>query len=288
VSLGRPPVGQARLLMVRTRAKYHYGVRSVRLRKAEIKRQRLLKEMKTIKGDNKSRTLPDQVGEARGEEEIIEGFRKVYKDLYNSLDDSEILRKFMDEVETKANSEESKEEASKITGEAVKAAVRRLRAGKGDITGSYTFKCWATSVKLSWECVPRSCHRWLVDSLLCCGLSSSRQHHLAMYAGFFRRLHTSSVPEVRQMAHYCLSDMRTNTARNITRICRELNLTVSTVTPEAVRRAWQPRTCLPDDQWKVGVLWTLLEEWLDLKAAGEEEEEQGRTLSHYIHIICEM
>jgi hypothetical protein len=99
VSLGRPPVGQARMLMVRTRAKYHYGVRSVRLREAEIKKQRLLeasssgnmnllKEMKTIKGDKKSRTLPDQVGEARGEEEIVEEFRKVYKDLYNSLDDS--------------------------------------------------------------------------------------------------------------------------------------------------------------------------------------------------------
>ena len=56
------------------------------------------------------------------------------------------------------------------------------------------FKCWDTAVKLSWDCVPRSCHRWLVDSLLAGGLPSSRQNHLAMYAGFYRRLQTSAVP----------------------------------------------------------------------------------------------
>lgn len=92
------------------------------------------------------------------------------------------------------------------------------------------FKCWDPAVKLSWECVPRSCHRWLVDSLLCCGLPSSRQHHMAMYAGFYRRLHTSSVSEVREMAYYCLGDMRSNTTRNISRICDELGLEVSSDT----------------------------------------------------------
>jgi hypothetical protein len=150
------------------------------------------------------------------------------------------------------------------------------------------FKCWDTAVKLSWECVPRSCHRWLVDQVLSCGLSSTRQHHLAMYTGFFQRLHTSSVVEVRQMAYYCMSDMRTTTARNITRICKELDLSVNTVTPQLVKEAWKLRRCLPDDEWKVGVLQDMLGEWMELRAAGEEEKEQGRTLSHYIHIICEM
>ena len=150
------------------------------------------------------------------------------------------------------------------------------------------FKCWDTAVKLSWDCVPRSCHRWLVDGLLSCGLPSARQHHMAMYAGFYRRLQTSSVPEVREMAYYCLSDRRTNTAKNILRICDELSLDVATVTPEAVRQAWQPRTCLPDDDWKVGALGDMLEEWLELKAAGEEEETYGSNLSHYISVLCEM
>jgi hypothetical protein len=150
------------------------------------------------------------------------------------------------------------------------------------------FKCWDTAVKLSWDCVPRSCHRWLVDSLLSSGLPSSRQHHLAMYAGFYRRLHTSSVPEVREMAYYCLADMRSNTARNICRICDELDLQVATVTPEAVRLAWQPRAGLPDDLWKVDSLRDMLEQWLELKSSGVEEEEHGRLLSQYIHTLCEM
>jgi hypothetical protein len=150
------------------------------------------------------------------------------------------------------------------------------------------FKCWDTAVKLCWDCVPRSCHRWLVDSLLAGGQPSSRQNHMAMYVGFYRRLHTSSVAEVREMVFYCGADMRSNTARNISRICAELKLTVATVTPEAVRLAWQPRAGLPDDLWKVESLRDMLEQWLELKSSGVEEEEHGRLLSHYIHTLCEM
>ena len=683
VSLGRPPVGQARMVMVRTRSKYHYAIRAVKAREEEIKRQRLLDasrkgnmdllaEMKKIKGNKKkSNQLPDQVGEARGGTAIVEEFKKVYEELYNSLDDSEVLKQMKEEIESKTKSEDSESEVKKMTGEAVKEAAKRLKSGKGDVTGSYTsdsikncpdvffdmvasifrswlthgtvtlsmlscaflplfkgglkdpsntdswravagssvilklldytilnvwgdllendtlafgyktntsttecswlvmevadyyrrhgspafactldaskgfdrcswkvifrrlldrqlpaitvrvlmfvymqqtawvvwgparhcsspfqltngtrqgsvispviwcvycqelldklrslgvgchlpggtfgpspshpaggilcgntfvgvtiyaddilllaptrgalqimvkeaerfaashniifstdpspskskskclwlcgksgqvsypaniilngnalpwvetathlghelhqmcnmdydckvkramyidktttlretfsyarpeqkleaitvyagglygfalwdlfspkaesaFKCWDTAVKLSWECVPRSCHRWLVDSLLSCGLPSSRQHHLAMYVGFYRRLQASSVPEVREMAYYCLGDMRSTTAKNITRICDELGLQVATATPEAVRLAWQPRTGLPDDEWKVEALGAMLDEWLDLRAAGEEEEEQGRNLSHYISVLCEM
>ena len=75
------------------------------------------------------------------------------------------------------------------------------------------FKCWDTADQLSSDYVPRSCHRWLVESLLSGGLPSSRQRHLDMYAGFYHRLHTSSVPEVREMAYYCLADMRLSSLR---------------------------------------------------------------------------
>ena len=75
--------------LVRTRAKYHYAIRAVRAREREIKKQRLMEasrmgnidllaEMKKVKGDKKnSSTLPDQVGDARGEEAIVEEFRRV-------------------------------------------------------------------------------------------------------------------------------------------------------------------------------------------------------------------
>ena len=82
--------------------------------------------------------MPDQVGDARGEKEIVEEFREVYEDLHNSLDDSEILKHIKDEIKTKSNSEDSNCEVGKITAEVVNSASKRLRAGKGDVTGSYT------------------------------------------------------------------------------------------------------------------------------------------------------
>ena len=685
VSLGRPPVGQARQVMVSTRAKYHYAIRSVKAREAELKRQRLLEasqeskkdllaEMKKIRGDKKrSGALPDQVGQARGGEQIVEEFRKVYKDLYNSLDDTELLGQLKAEMEQKVGQEESEEEIARMTGEAVKAAAGRLRPGKGDVTGSYTsdaikncpdiffehtagvfrswlthgtvtlsmlscaflplfkgglkdpgstdswravagssvilklldytilnlwgdlllndnlafgyrsgtsttecswlvmevadyyrrhgsppfactldaskgfdrcswkvifrrlldrklpavavrvllcvytqqtawvvwggpgqarhcsapftltngtrqgsvispviwcvycqelldelralgigchlpggrfgprpgypaggilcgntfagvtiyaddimllaptssalqrmvkvaedfaashnirfstdpspakskskciwfcgkagqvdypppivlnglplpwvetathlghelhqkctmeydakckrgafiekttniretfsfarpeeqmaaistyasslygfalwdlygeraqsaFKCWGTAAKLCWG-APRSTHRWLVDHLLSCGLPSARKQHMAMYAGFYRRLHTSAVPEVRQMAYHCLTDLRTNTARNIHRICEELELEVASVTPAAVKAAYPTLPLLPDDEWKLEVLEQALLEWRDLEAGKQEKGERGQELSTYITILCEM
>ena len=50
----------------------------------------------------------------------------------------------------------------------------------------------------------------------------------------------------------------------------------------------QPRAGLPDDLWKVDSLRAMLEEWLELKSSGVEEEEHGRLLSHYILTLCEM
>ena len=109
-----------------------------------------------------------------------------------------------------------------------------------------------------------------------------------MCVGFFRRLHTSSVPEVRQLVQYCMSDMRTTTARNITRICKELSLDVNTATPWEVRKAWQLRPMLPDDEWKLETLGNMVEEWLDIKGAGQGVEEWREVLFEYIHVLCVM
>ena len=40
-------------------------------------------------------------------------------------------------------------------------------------------------------------------------------------------------------ANYCLTDMRTVTSKNITRICAELGLEVATVSPMAVKLAYK-------------------------------------------------
>ena len=39
----------------------------------------------------KTGALPDQGGEAKGEEEVVEEFKRVYEKLYNSLDDNKLL-----------------------------------------------------------------------------------------------------------------------------------------------------------------------------------------------------
>ena len=108
-----------------------------------------------------------------------------------------------------------------------------------------------------------------------------------MYAGFYCQLHTSAVTKVQEMAYKCLSNIWSNTARNIFRICDELSLKVITVTLEAVRLAWQSRASLPDDLWKIKTLRALLDEWLEEKANEAEEEEHGITVFNFINMICE-
>ena len=71
------------------------------------------------------------------------------------------------------------------------------------------------------------------------------------------------------MVYHCLTDLRTNTARNIHRICEELELEVASVTPAAVKAAYQTLPLLPDDEWKLEVLEPALLEWRDLEAVGQ-------------------
>jgi hypothetical protein len=148
------------------------------------------------------------------------------------------------------------------------------------------FRCHRTAIKLSWD-VPRTTHRWIVSNLLNCGLASAREQHMAMYAGFFGRLRTSVVREVRMMATFCLSDMRTTTAKNIFRICDEFKLTIHSISPQSVKEAYQPHTVLPDDQWKLEVLREMLEERQKLREDGRDREGE-ETLNFYISVLCEL
>ena len=61
---------------------------------------------------------------------------------------------------------------------------------------------------------------------------------MVMYVGFFKRLETTVVKEVRMMTAYCMTDMRTNTAKNILRICDEFGLSLDTISPPRVKEAY--------------------------------------------------
>ena len=89
VSAGRPNRGGLHVLMSSSRNQYHYAVRRTK-RKAKLSKaiklfeasmcgdMDLLREMKTIRSGGKGTTkLPENVGGAHGEKEIVEQFREV-------------------------------------------------------------------------------------------------------------------------------------------------------------------------------------------------------------------
>ena len=150
-SADSPKQGELFQVMKRTRNAYHYAVRKVKKKADLIRAQKLLEasetsstalllEMKKIKGSKKDKSdLPDSVGGANGEINIVEKFCEVYEDLYNSAGSDEALdrikRQLRDLID---NSEGGEDEVIKITGSVVKEAACKLDPGKGDITEGYT------------------------------------------------------------------------------------------------------------------------------------------------------
>ena len=94
--------------------------------------------MKKVKGDKKDRPdLPETVGDVTGEELVVDKFRQVYEQLYNSWDTSGEMLELKKEVFEKIHKEEA-EEARKITGARVKEATSSMKLGKSDVSESYT------------------------------------------------------------------------------------------------------------------------------------------------------
>ena len=98
----------------------------------------LLREMKVIKqGGGGPPELPDTVGGANGEQEIVEKFRLVYSGLYNSAGTEEEMRALHDKID-KLISHDSLSEVAKITGMVVKTAVCSMKPRKSDVSNCYT------------------------------------------------------------------------------------------------------------------------------------------------------
>ena len=109
-SADRPTEGVLKNIMTRTRNQYHYAIRRIKkmfnslrakrlLEASEVDSCQFLKEMKKIKGSKKEEfDLPDVVGNASGELQIVEEFKKVYSALYNSSDTSEGVAMIKDKL----------------------------------------------------------------------------------------------------------------------------------------------------------------------------------------------
>ena len=146
---GRPDRGEVRNIMVKTRNQYHYAVRKVKKLAGNIRAQKLLEasetgsvqlleEMKKVKGCKKDRPdLPETVGDVTGEDLVVDKFRQVYEQLYNSWDTSGEMSELKREIFGKINMDGA-QEARKITGTIVKEAAGSMKPGKSDVSESYT------------------------------------------------------------------------------------------------------------------------------------------------------
>ena len=170
--------------MAKTRNRYHYAVRKCK-KMADLTRARklleasqegpinLLKEMKKTKGSKKEKEmLPATVGGATGKEAISEVFREEYKNLYNSHHDQEEMEILTKEMEGEVK-EDAVLEVARITAEAVQSAMRKVKPGKGDVTGSYTSDAIRNCPPLFFKKMAEMFRSWLyhgtvTPSLLSC------------------------------------------------------------------------------------------------------------------------
>ena len=114
--------------MARTRNKYHYAVRKVKkeadhiraahlLESAQKGEVHLLEEMKKINSKKANVSLPENVEGADNPDDIVDKFRTVYSNLYNSAPSA-----IQELWEALTVSDEATQDVKKITGAKVKEA----------------------------------------------------------------------------------------------------------------------------------------------------------------------
>ena len=172
-SADRPSRGVLKDIMTRTRNQYHYAIRRTKKMSNSLRARQLLeasetgscelfREMKKVLGSKKgSHDLPDSVGGATGEAEVVEEFRKVYSALYNSSDTSE------DMLDMKAMlaaeiTEGSRVEADKINGKTVKEAACRMKPKKSDISQSFTSDAILNAPDIFFDHIALIYRSWLI------------------------------------------------------------------------------------------------------------------------------
>ena len=114
---------------------------------------------------------------------------------------------------------------------------------------------WRTCVELAWQ-VPRAAHTYLVDHLLCNGLSSVKTDIMSRYVKFLEGLRSSPAMEVRVMYGVAAGDVRTITGRNIWFLKTETGLDPTCSSSAKVKAVLeselatiQAGTCLGSGTW---------------------------------------
>ena len=149
LSAGRPSSGSLYQVMCYTRRRYHVAVKKVKRLAATAKAQQLLeaseagdialvKELKkSLGGKATKQGVPDSLEGKVTHESILEMFRDCYSDLYNSAATVEAMVNIKNKLQDLIT-DNSLREVEKVTGGLVKQACTRMKAGKMDVTGSYS------------------------------------------------------------------------------------------------------------------------------------------------------
>ena len=150
-----------------------YAIRKVKKKADLIRAQKLLEasetgsvnlllEMKRVKGSKKqSHDLPDDVGGANGEVNIVEKFCGVYEELYNSSGSGETMEEIKQKIKGLID-DNSDDEILKVTGAIVKKAACKMKAGKGDVSEGYTSDAILNAPDILFDQLALVYRSWLV------------------------------------------------------------------------------------------------------------------------------
>ena len=135
--------------MKTSRNQYHYAVRRAQKSLKNIENDKLLSKMDSpdifeeIKKSCKEKNsdLPSVIDDVHGAKNISQHFKTIYENLYNEQHD--ISPTLINEINLSVadNTEKSKETIDLITPELVKAAIKKLKSDKSDVSGSFTSDC---------------------------------------------------------------------------------------------------------------------------------------------------
>ena len=108
------------------------------LEAAEKGDRALILRMRAVMGSRKSsQEVPASLEGEVGEAEILEKFRTLYEQLYNSCNTDGEVKGLLQELEGKIDCR-TEGEVSKVTSLVVQRACQRMNPGKQDVSSSYT------------------------------------------------------------------------------------------------------------------------------------------------------
>ena len=134
------------------------------------------------------------------------------------------------------------------------------------------FRVWNTAVKLAWG-LPRQCHSYFLE-MLSGGITSAQCDIFTRYAGFVKKLRSSSNYEVRILFNIVSRDIRSTTGRNIKLVsdqCGRLDLILSS-SKEMNDNTLVSTEIPPEDAWRIPYLAKLLTQRQESYYDGQSSE----------------